>query len=102
MIDQEYINSLSVDQLRRELTLSLEQIHGFSKALKDLPEVPSHIVLYMLSSPAMSMWDDIYDRGKIMQRQYGLDAIPPKSEYECAAGLWELIRNALIENATEE
>lgn len=99
MIDQEYINSLSVDQLRRELTLALEQIYGFSRALKDLPEIPSHIVLYMLTSPAMGMHGtQLGDRGKELQREHGLDAIPPKCEYEYAAGLWELLTKVIRES----
>ena len=34
-------------------------------------------------------------RGKELQRIHGLDAIPPKCEYECAAGLWDLIKSGI-------
>ncbi|HKJ73832.1 MAG TPA: hypothetical protein VKA19_06920, partial [Alphaproteobacteria bacterium] len=37
---------------------------------------------------------DLWTRGKALQRKHG--GIPHKSEYETAAGLWSVIRGAIL------
>ena len=74
----------------------------FAEAVQMLPVVPSIDVLSFLSTAAYSVPSHVKSRGKELQRIHGLDAIPPVSEIEWAAGLWEVIRNALIaENKRE-
>ena len=68
----------------------------FATAVQRLPEVPSIAVLRFLSTAAYSVPSDVKDRGKCLQRLHGLEAIPPVSELEWAAGLWSVIRDALI------
>lgn len=71
----------------------------FAVAITDLPEVPSRNVLNFLkeSSYGVSDINQVKVRGKELQREHGLDAVPPASEIEWAAGLWDLIRTAIIE-----
>jgi hypothetical protein len=89
-----YENTLSLEELRREIRFEWDQKHALVKALRDPPEVPPTIVLHLLSRAGT--WPDDNSRGKQMQREHGLDAIPPKSEYETGAGLWHRIRQGLL------
>ena len=41
MIDENYVNSLSKEQLQQELKYSLEVQYGLLHALRDTPEMPS-------------------------------------------------------------
>ena len=59
------------------------------RALKEWPKLPPPNVLKWLSSAGT--WPDDWERGKIMQRELGLDAIPPKTECEQGAGFWDRI-----------
>lgn len=93
MVDRNYINSLSLDELRRELEHSLEVQYGVLYALRDAPELPNGFVLKHLGTVAK--YPDDFDRGKMMQREHGLDAVPPKHECEGGAGMWERIRRGL-------
>lgn len=92
-IDETYLNSLSVEALRSELRYALEVQYGILFALRDVPEMPSPFVLLHLGTVAK--WPEDKDRGKKLQRELGLDAIPPKSECESGAGLWSIIRDAI-------
>lgn len=67
--------------------------------IKNLPEVPSCEVLALLRTAAYALMDikQIAVRGRQLQLEHGLDAVPPCSELECAAGFWDLIRMAIIE-----
>lgn len=92
-IDESYINSLSVEELRRELVDALEVQYGILFALRDAPEMPSPFVLKHLGT--VSKWPEDNERGKAVQRRLGLDVVPPKSECEGGPGLWERIRAGL-------
>ncbi len=59
------------------------------RALKDWPRLPPPDVLKWLSSAGT--WPDDRNRGAAMQRELGLDIIPPKSECEQGAGFWDRI-----------
>jgi hypothetical protein len=93
-VDESYINSLSVEELRRELIDALEVQYGVLFALRDAPEMPSPFVLKHLGTVAN--WPDDHNRGKLLQRTLGLDVIPPKSECESGAGLWSRIHAGLV------
>lgn len=91
-----YENTLSIEQLRSELRYYLDAHYGILYALRDAPELPPPFVLLHLGKVAK--WPEDSKRGKELQRQHGLDAIPPKSECECGAGLWDRIRRGLIQS----
>lgn len=90
-----YENTLSVDELRRELRYFIDAHYGVLDALRDAPEMPPPRVLLHLGRSAKYPEDS--DRGKELQRAFGLDVIPSKHECECGAGLWERIRRGLID-----
>ena len=94
-IDETYLNSLSIEQLRSELRHALEVKYGVLFALRDAPEMPSPFVLLHLGTVAK--WPEDSNRGKELHRKLGLDVIPPKSECECGAGLWDRIRAGLVQ-----
>ena len=93
-IDKPYENTLSIEELRREVRFEWDQKNALVKALRDLPEVPPVIVLHLLSRSGK--WPDDNSLGKQLQRKHGLDAVPPKSEYESGAGVWFRIRRGLL------
>lgn len=92
-----YENTLSLDELRRELRHALDVKYGILHALRDAPEMPPPFVLLHLGT--MAKWPEDSDRGKELQRKYGSDVIPFKSECECGAGLWDRIRSGLVGNS---
>ncbi len=98
-----YENTLTIDVLRRELRFSWNNEHAFTADLKRLPEAPSIGTLHFLTNAAMgSRHLDYHDIGTQMQRDHGLDAVPPKCEYECAAGLWFVIRQGILAARTKK
>lgn len=94
MIDEKYVNSLTIDELRRELIHSLEVQYGILHALRDAPTFPSAFVLMHLGSAGK--FPDDSNRGKELQREHGSKIIPFKSECEIGAGLWDRIYNGLV------
>lgn len=92
-VDETYVNSLSIEELRRELRYYLDLHYEMLHALRDVPEMAPPFVLLHLGTVAK--WPEDSSRGKELQRKLGLDAIPPKSECECGAGLWDRILNGL-------
>jgi hypothetical protein len=88
-----YENTLSIDELRRELRYSLDVQYGVLRALREVPEFPKAFVLMHLGSAAK--YPEDWKRGKELQSKHGLDVIPPKTECELGAGLWDRIRSAL-------
>jgi hypothetical protein len=93
MTIEPYENTLSVDELRRELRYYLDAHYGILHALRDSPQFPSPFVLMHLGTAGTYPGD--WQRGKELQREHGLDVIPPKTECEIGAGLWDRIRRAL-------
>jgi hypothetical protein len=89
-----YENSLSIEQLRCEVRELWDLQQDIVSALRDLPEVPPPWVLMFLSRA--NKWPEDNNLGKLMQRKYGLDLIPPKSECESGAGVWYRIRQGLL------
>lgn len=62
-------------------------------ALRDRPVLPSPLVLHCLSQAGDFSLD--YDEGKRIQREYGLEAVPPVTECEVGAGFWHRIIQAV-------
>ncbi len=79
---------------------SPEEVYEFelADAISNLPSVPSLEVLKLLRTAAMaSKIPGIHADGKALQNTHGLETIPPVTEYETAAGLWAIIRTAIID-----
>lgn len=94
-----YENTLSISELRSELRHALDVKYGILHALCDAPLFPSPFVLLHLGTVAK--FPDDWNRGKKLQREHGLEVIPPKTECELGAGLWERIRGGLTAGQPE-
>jgi len=94
MDTEPYENSFTKAELRRELRRMWNQNHALNNDLIDLPDVPSIDTMMALRHAAMNV-RKTWELGKDMQREHGLDLIPPNSECECAAGLWALIKSGI-------
>lgn len=84
----------TVKGLQAELTYKREALYGILYALRDAPQLPSPFILSVLGDTAGKYPKD-WERGKQLQRKHGLDAIPPRTECEVGAGLWDRIRKGL-------
>lgn len=93
-VDENYVNRMSIERLRTELTEALDLQFELSQALHDKPELPSPRLLHHLGQSGT--WPDDSAVGKMLQRKHGLDAIPPVSECESGAGVWWRIRQGLV------
>lgn len=89
-----YEDTLTLDELRREVRECWDLEHALFAALRNPPEMPPPWILLCLSRA--SKWPEDHDLGNELQREMGLDAIPPKSECESGAGVWHRIRQGLI------
>lgn len=97
--DEPYENTLSIDDLRREVRRCWDNENALFEALKDLPEVPPpHVLLFI---DRASNWAIDSPQGKRMQREYGSAAIPYKSECESGAGFWYRIRQGLLSSLSQ-
>ncbi|MGY0571635.1 hypothetical protein AB8Z38_30310 [Bradyrhizobium sp. LLZ17] len=92
-VDENYINRLSPDQLRRELQDALDFQYELLDAMKNQVELPSPYVLKCLDHGAS--WPEDKAIGNMLQPKHGLDVVPPVSECESAAGLWWRILQGL-------
>lgn len=95
-----YENTLSIEDLRREVRRGWDLEHDMMKALRDLPEVPSYRVLLLLSGAAK--FPDDANIGKQLQATHGREVIPYKLECEMGAGLWSRIRNGVLPQPAAE
>lgn len=90
-----YENRMSIVELRREVRRLWDREEQFNLDLLDLPVVPSRETMRAIEHAAMSThWPDVGAIGKRMQRDG--KAIPPTCESENAAGLWSIIRGAIL------
>lgn len=105
-----YENRLDIEELRREVRGGWDEKNAFAEALITLPEVPSVAALRLLQNAAMN-WHrsagrqdvDLMAIARDLQHRLNTDehrAIPYKTEYEVAAGLWSLIREGLLASPT--
>lgn len=92
-------NSLSMDELRREVRELWNRETAFTRDLMAMPILPPVATMRLLSSAAR-IFPDAWERGKELQRDHR--EVPPKTEYECGAGLWSIIRPALAAAARED
>lgn len=95
-----YENTLSVEELRREVRECWDREHAIADALRDLPEMAPPWILLFFSRA--SQWPDDSDLGKKLQRRLGWNAIPPKSECETGAGVWYRIRQGMLQPRPDE
>ena len=92
-----YENTFTLEELRREVRRCWNYESALTEALQELPEVPSTAALRLLVSAAMNQRElPLWSIGKELQQRLGLDVVPPKTEYEYAAGMWSIIRTALL------
>lgn len=89
-----YENTMTIEELRREVRECWDLERALANALRDAPEMPSPWVLLFLSRA--SKWPEDSNLGKLLQRKFRLDKIPPKSECETGAGVWYRIRQGLL------
>jgi hypothetical protein len=89
-----YENTLSIDELRKEVRRSWDREHALLDAIRDWPELPPVKVMDILSHAGK--WPADWERGKELQRKHGLDAVPPRTEYELGLGVWSRMRDALM------
>jgi hypothetical protein len=66
-----------------------DRYYALLDALRDLPEVPPPLVLRTLSHAAKFSGD--WEEGKRIQRERGLDVVPPNTECEMGAGWWHRV-----------
>ena len=93
-VDEANLNRLTVEQLRQEVRDYAGRWIALMDAFENLPEVPEPELLHVLGD--FAKWPEDHNRGREMQRRLRLDAIPPVSECEGGAGMWSVIRAALI------
>jgi hypothetical protein len=92
-----YENTLSVERLRVEVRECWDENNAFFRDLVDLPEVPSHETLRFLSDAGMKLpWPETINIGKELQSKHPWGSVPAKTERECAAGLWVMIREGIL------
>ena len=96
-VDENYLNRLSVEQLKNEVHDFAGRWIALQTALRELPELPSAELLHVLGD--FARWED-HARGKSIQRRLGLDSVPPVSECEGGAGVWSIIRQAMLDSTT--
>lgn len=93
-VDEANLSRMTVEQLRQEVRDYAGRWIALIDAFDKLPEVPSPALLHVLGD--FAKWPSDHERGKEMQRRLRLDAIPPVSECEGGAGVWSVIRAALL------
>ena len=64
--------------LEAELSREVRANYALTEALRDLPEMLPGSVLMDLSH--IGKWPEDWDKGKSLQRQFGLEVISPKTE----------------------
>lgn len=91
---QPYENTLTIDELRREVRECWDREQAIINALRELPEMAPPWILLFFSRA--SKWPEDSNLGKLLQRKLRLAAIPPKSECETGAGVWYRIRQGML------
>lgn len=87
-----YENTLTIEELRRELRRELDDKHAFWEALREAPDMPPPRVLLYLSHAARWPEDNNIGRGYQIENP---GTVPYKSECEGGAGVWIRIRDGL-------
>jgi hypothetical protein len=87
-------DEMEAPELRRELRIAWDRQFALRDAIRDLPDVPGHEALRALVDLGGS-FPDMWEIGKTEQMKHPWGAVPAKTEYEIAQGLWVIIRDAL-------
>lgn len=90
-----YEETMTIERLRIEIRELWDRDAAIIKAFKDLPNQPPYEVQLFLGECAK--WPDDKNLGNQERQRFGIDAVYPKSEIECGAGLWSRIRDCLRE-----
>jgi hypothetical protein len=72
-----------------EIDYHMDRYYALLHALRDLPELPNPMVLNSLGT--IGRFREDYDEGKRIQRERGLEAVPPRAECEIGAGFWHRV-----------
>lgn len=92
-----YENSLSIERLRSEVRMLWNREAAFRDDISALPEVPSHETLWHLVDAARALpWPATWEVGKELQASHPWGTVPAKTELECSAGLWVMIREGIM------
>lgn len=67
----------------------IDRYYGLLYALRDRPVLPPPLVLNVLNTAGDFSKD--WEEGKRIQREYGLEAVPPVTECEIGAGFWHRV-----------
>lgn len=87
-------NTYDLETCRKEFRYYCDLSYQLLHALRDLPEIPNAFILMHLGSSAK--WPEDKNKGTELQRKFGSDKIPYKTECEMGAGLWFRIREGLL------
>lgn len=91
---QPYENTLTIEQLRREVRECWDREQAIINALRDLPDVAPPWVCIFLSRAGQ--WPEDKNLGSLLQRKLSTRVVPPKSECESGAGVWYRIRQGML------
>ena len=94
---------MTLEELRSEVRRCWDQQSDLAQALEDIPDMPTHNALRLLMHFPKGCWLHVAGLGKIEQRrlndltkyEFHEQPVPYKSEYESAAGVWVVLREAL-------
>jgi len=92
-MSEPYENTLSIDELRKEVRHCWNMQRAFTEALAELPDVPDHLALRLLVD-VRGGFPEMWEIGKNEQRKHPWGTVPSKTEYEIAQGFWSIIRDA--------
>lgn len=102
MSGHNYEDTLSIEQLRIEVRHCWNKESALASAIQTIPDMADIDALSALVDAAYGVrWADLRAVGNAAQRAYGMSMVPPKAEYEWAAGLWSIIRDGLRKAAEQ-
>ena len=81
----------------KEKEAILAELTAISGALQSFPRMPDPLALFYLGSIA-PIGEEFSNRGQIIQRELGLEKIPPNCESEIGAGFWDFMTNGAWRN----
>lgn len=111
-------DNMTIEELRREVRRLWDTQHAFDDALRNLPEYPPVGALRVLKEAALGSELTVFKPLGLQLRSKWYDdnpqppktdiakwifscPLPRKTEYEIAAGMWVVIRAALLEKTKQ-
>lgn len=89
------VDEIDKESSREELYAVIDslrdRVKALHRALENAPRMPDPYTLKMIGRCGRHPED--WEKGKALQREFGADAIPPKSECETGAGFWDRLTN---------